>query len=271
MARDRSAVLAAAVLLALGAAAGCGACSKSSPKPAGAPHPAVPAAPTAAELRARLLTLADMPAGFVADDGTEDAAGVMSSTEPGCRAMTDLMNSKGHPAGTQAFADTSFTRSQFGPNIASGLAGFATPDAAQKLLASVTEAMHSCTKLTETDKDGSTYDFLVTPLAFPQTGDASAAIRVAAEVDDLPAQVDLVLVRVGSTLLYVADTTFDGTDPDLTRQVVTRAVAKIEDAAASQSTPRPATSSGSAASEGVKTAAGPKTGDRADSAGSYPL
>ncbi|MEY9927913.1 hypothetical protein ABH926_002547 [Catenulispora sp. GP43] len=248
MARDRAAALAAAALLALGAAAGCGG-SKSSAKPAAAaPQPAVPpstavpgdppsAPPTAAELRSRLLAPADLPAGFVADDDSEDANGVMSSTEPDCRAMTDLMNSQGHPAGALASADASFTKSQFGPNIATGLAGFATPEAAQKLLASVTQAMRSCTKITETDKDGSTYDFLVTPLAFPPAGDASAAIRVVADVDDLQAQVDLVLVRVGSTLLYVADTDFGSTDTELTQQVVTRAVAKVSDLATPRSAP----------------------------------
>ena len=236
MARDRSAALAAAALLALGAAAGCGVSKSSAKPPAATPQPqpsapAAPARPTAAELKSRLLTLADMPAGFVTDDDATDAAdanGVMSSTEPDCRSMTDLMNSQGHPAGALAAADASFTRSQFGPNIATGLAGFATPEAAQQLLTSVTQAMHTCTRLTETDKDGSSYDFLVTQLPFPHTGDASAAIRVIAASDDLPAQVDLVLVRVGSTLLYVADTGFGNTDPDLTQRVVSRAVAKVE-------------------------------------------
>lgn len=259
MVRDRSAALAAAALLALGAtAAGCGG-SKGSAKPASgppassnprpAPAPASDAAPpTAAELQARLLTAADLPGGFVADDDTADENGVMSSTEPACTPMTDLMNSQGHPAGTLASADASFTRSQFGPTIATGLAGFATPEAAQRLLASVTAAMHSCTKITETDKDGSTYDYLVAPLPFPQTGDASAAIRVAADVDDVSAQVDLVLVRVGSTLLYVADTGFGSTDPDLTQQVVTRAVVKVEGGSAKpRSAGMPGTTPGSPA------------------------
>jgi|GEM_PF-4362137 len=268
MARDRSAALAAAALLALGTAVGCAACSKSSAKPA-ARHLAAPAPtpssapPTAEDLKARLLTPADLPAGFVAaDDVTADAEGVMSSTEPDCRDLTDLMNSRGHPPGALVSADVSFTRSQFGPTIATGLAGFATPGAAQKLLASVTEAMRNCSKLTETDEDGSTYDFLVAPLSVPPAGDASAAIRVAADVDDVSAQVDLVLVRVGSTLLYVADTNFGGTDPELTQQVVARAVAKVRDPAASpRSAPQPSTSS--AASEGiVKTAAAPVAWDQ---------
>lgn len=238
MARDRSAALAAAALLALGTAVGCTACSKGSAKPEArhlsAPSPALP---TAAELKARLLTPADLPAGFVADDDTSDTEGVMSSTEPDCRDLTDLMNSQGHPAGALATADASFTRSQFGPNIATGLAGFATPEAAQRLLAGVTEAMHTCVRLTETDKDGSSYDFLVIPLPFPAIGDASGAIRVVTDIADLPAQVDLVLVRVGSTLLYVADTGFGSTDPNLTRDVVTRAVAKVTDSATPHSAP----------------------------------
>ena len=116
--------------------------------------------------------------------------------------------------------------------------------------------MRDCTKLVETDKDGSTYDFLVAPLAVAPAGDASTAIRVAADVDDVSAQVDLVLVRTGDTLLYVADTDFGGTDPDLTRQVVARAVAKAEDSAAQRSAPQSATTSGSAAPGQVESAAG---------------
>jgi hypothetical protein len=158
------------------------------------------------------------------------------------------MNSQGHPVGAIATANASFTRSQFGPNIATGLAGFATPEEAQKLLAGVSEAMRACTQITETDKDGSSYDFLVAQLAFPKTGDASSAIRVVADVGDLPAQVDLVLVRVGSTLLYVADTGFGSTDPDLTQQVVTRAVAKVKNPAALRSAPPTAPSTSSPAS-----------------------
>jgi hypothetical protein len=266
MARDRSAVLAAAAFLALGTAAGCAACSKGSAKPASrhlaAPAPS-PAPPTAADLKARLLTPADLPAGFVADDDTSDTEGVMSSTEPDCRNLTDLMNSQGHPPGALAAADASFTRSQFGPTVATGLAGFATPEAAQKLLASVTEAMRDCTKLTETDKDGSTYDYLVAPLSVPPAGDASAAIRVSADVEGVSAQVDLVLVRVGDTLLYVADTDFGGSDPELTEQVVTRAVAKVRDPAVTpRSAPQPATTSSSVPAGVVKTAAGRLAGDQ---------
>ncbi|MBS2549122.1 sensor domain-containing protein [Catenulispora sp. NL8] len=258
MARDRTAALAAAALLALGTAAGCGA-GKSAAKPA-ASHPAAPPArPTAADLHARLLTLADMPPGFITDDGTDDANGTMSSADPACRPMTDLMNTEGHPSGALVTANTSFTRSQFGPNIATGLAGFATPEAAQRLLATVTEAMRSCTKLTETDKDGSTYDFLVAQLPFPPTGDASAAIRITADIDDLPAQVDLVLTRVGSTLLYVADTGFGDGDPDLTQQVVSRAVAKVEDPGAADFGAGPVTSSGSAQAAAVGVGVGAKT------------
>ncbi|WP_194926180.1 sensor domain-containing protein [Catenulispora pinisilvae] len=256
MARDRTAALAAAALVALATTAGCGA-GKSAAKPAAASNPAPPARPTAADLHARLLTLADMPPGFITDDGTDDANGTMSSADPACRPMTDLMNTEGHPPGALVTANTSFTRSQFGPNIATGLAGFATPEAAQRLLATVTEAMRSCTKLTETDKDGSTYDFLVTQLPFPPTGDASAAIRITADIDDLPAQVDLVLTRVDSTLLYVADTGFGDGDPDLTQQVVSRAVAKVQDPAAADSgaAPVPVTRSASAAAAAAASAA----------------
>jgi hypothetical protein len=234
MASARSAA-AAAALLALGAA-GCGGSQGSvrhAPGAAAQARSSAPAAPlSTADLQARLLTLADMPAGFVADADTTDVNGTMSATDPACAAMTGLMNSHGHPAGSVGDADASFTRTELGPNIATGLASFGSAEAAQNLLDTVTKAMQSCPTLTETDKDGSTYDFAVSPLSFPRTGDASTATRIIADIGGAPAQVDLVLARVGSTLLYVANTGLGSTDPDLTQQVVTRAVAKVENPAA---------------------------------------
>ncbi|GAA1962698.1 sensor domain-containing protein [Catenulispora subtropica] len=239
----RAAALTSALLLSLGTAAGCGS-SKSAPKPT-ATSASTPTAGTASspatsgpspsatalsadDLEARLLTVADLPSGFSVDSDNADANGTISATDPRCRPLVDLMNSDGKPSGAVADADTSFTRSELGPNIATGLASFPSTQDAQKLMDSVTKAMRACTELTETDKDGTSYDFAVAPLESPKTGDAVGAIRMSADIGGYPAQIDIVLVRVGSTLLYVANTGLGDTDAGLTQDVVKRAVAKLQ-------------------------------------------
>lgn len=234
MARACSAALASALLLTLGTAAGCGS-SKTAPKPAAtsAPAPTPPGpSPTptvlgADALKTHLLTVEDLPTGFSVDEDDTDANGTISSTDPHCRALVDLMNSDGKPPGAIASADTSFTKSELGPNIATGLASFPTAQAAQSLLDTVSKAMQGCSRLTETDKDGTSYDFAVAPLKSPTVGDASSATRMSADIGGYPAQVDIVLARVGSTLLYVANTGLGDTDSELTQDVVKRAVAKL--------------------------------------------
>ncbi|NUR57546.1 MAG: sensor domain-containing protein, partial [Catenulispora sp.] len=176
---------------------------------------------------AHLLTVADLPPGFTVDADNTDTQGHISSTDAHCGPLVDLMNSDGKAPGAVANADASFTKSELGPNIATGLASFPSVPAAQSLLDTVTAAMKSCAALTETDKDGSSYDFGVAPLTFPPTGDAGGAIRMSADIGGYPAQVDIVLARVGSTLLYVANTGLGGTDTGLTEEVAARAVAKV--------------------------------------------
>jgi len=213
-----------------GPAGSAGTTGTGAPSATSDPTPTPPAPTTALsedELKARLLTPADLPEGFAVDADDTSANGTISSADSNCKALADLMNAQGKPPGAVAAADTSFTRSELGPNIATGLAGFPAPAAAQGLLETITQAMHGCTKLTETDKDGSSYDFTVAPLTFPASGDASSATRMSADIGGYPAQIDIVLARAGSTLLYVANTGLGNTDSTLTEDVVKRAVAKL--------------------------------------------
>src|SRR4051794_20058189 len=203
--------------------------------------------PDARNLGARLLTAGDLPIGFTVDTDEVDPNGEISSTDPRCRPLVDLLNSDGRPPGAVAAADTSFTRSELGPNVATGLAGLPSVAAAQNLLDTAAKAIQGCTRLTETDQDGSSYDFSVAQLSFPTAGDASDAIRMSADIGGYPAQVDVVLARVGSTLLYVANTGLGDTDSELTQDVVARAVAK---AGAAGTAPGLSSSSGSGGSPG---------------------
>lgn len=230
MVRDLSAAMMAAALVAVGAAAGCGTGknSGSSGSSASTVRPDSAPASVAADLRHRLLTPDDLSRGFVAGTAADST---MSSSDPDCGPVTDLMNSRGRLGGAVASAAVSFTRSAFGPTIDAGLSGFESSEAAQGRLAEVADAMGACSEVTETDDDGSSYDFLVTALPSPSAGDAGDSIRMTVVAGGVSAQVDLVLIRHGSTLLYVTDTGFGRADPHLTERVVARAVAKLADPA----------------------------------------
>lgn len=239
MARAGSLALASAFALSLGTSA-CGG-SQGSPEhaarhlptavgtnPGTTPVPSVTAL-SESDLKARLLTAADLPAGFTTDATATEAGGRITTADTHCQALAALMNSDGEPPGATATADASFTESELGPDIATGLAAFPAAEPAQNLLTTVSTATKSCTKLTETDKDGTSYDFAVAPLDFPPTGDADTATRMSADLGGYPAQVDIVLTRIGSTLLYVADTGLGDADSGLTQDVVQRAVAKVRE------------------------------------------
>ncbi|NUP49610.1 MAG: sensor domain-containing protein, partial [Catenulispora sp.] len=235
MARAGSLALASAFALTLGTAA-CGSSQSSPdhttphPPTAAGPAPGTTPAPSAlseSDLKARLLTAADLPAGFTPDATATEANGHITTADTHCQPLATLMNSDGAPPGATATAEASFTRSELGPDIATGLAAFPAVEPAQNLLNTVSAATKSCTTLTETDKDGTSYDFAVAPLNFPPTGDAATATRMSADIGGYPAQVDIVLTRIGSTLLYVADTGLGDADVGLTEDVVQRAVAKV--------------------------------------------
>ncbi|GAA2023003.1 hypothetical protein GCM10009839_20620 [Catenulispora yoronensis] len=225
MPRAASFALASAFALTLGTTSACGSTDSRTPKPSTS---APPTTLTESDLHTRLLTVNDLPTGFTVDTDATDTNGTISSTDPHCKPLVDLMNSDGKPPTATAATNTSFTKSELGPNVATGLASFPSTQTAETLLTTISTAMKTCTTLTETDKDGSSYDFGVAALPFPETGDGSSATRMSADIGGYPAQVDIVVVRIGSTLLYVANTGLGGTDSGLTQDVVARAVGKVE-------------------------------------------
>lgn len=240
MAIHRATVVIGAATLGFAAlAAGCGGGS-----PSAAPAPGALAAPAAvspssaptpfsqAELQQRLLSLSDMPAGYqVAQDTSSSSGGqhsTVTSSDPACQPLADLSASGKPPesfAGAQA---PQFGAGPDGPFIDENLASYATPAAAQAYFAKLTTAIQTCKQFTQTQPDGTKLDVTVSPFSFPAKGDASSASRLSLTVAGQPVQSDVVVVRVGSTLIAVINTNLQSTDSALTAQIVDKAVAKVE-------------------------------------------
>jgi hypothetical protein len=235
-----TAAIGAATLLLAAVAAGCG--GGGGTKPA-TPAPGASAAPAAAspsgsptplsqaELEQRLLSLADMPAGYQVAQDTSSSSGqhsTVTSSDPACQPLADL-SASGKPPESYAGAQApQFGASADGPFIDESLASYATPAAAQAYFAKLTTAIQSCKQFTETQPDGTKYDISVSPFSFPGKGDASSASRLSLTVQGQPVQSDAVVVRVGSTLIAVINTNLRSTDSALTQQIVDKAVAKVQ-------------------------------------------
>jgi hypothetical protein len=175
--------------------------------------------PTAAALRAALLTPRDLPAGYSA--APVSGSGLGGSSITGCRALVSNPNGISASAGT-ALSDVgtgstvveSLLQMSSGASAAQGLAGFATlPTSCRSFSGNV---------------DGFTIAFATAPLPVSALGDQTTAARMTGKISGTGAMidVDVVVVRRGSTLMEIlclgltADTAF-------TRHVTQEAYATV--------------------------------------------
>lgn len=195
----------AAVLAA--AAAGCTAAA--APTPAAA-TPA-PLDGGSGPLTSALLTVEDLPLGFIAQDGTAEAAAL------GCAGIDGVYLA----AGTAERAAVSFAHSLTAAFVNETIT--TRPDgAAEAALVRFRAAVTDCARFT--GPDGTAYR--VTAVRLPRFGDGSAALRVTSGLKEAR-PVELAAVRLGDTVVAVAAAGAGSGDADLTRTVVARALAKL--------------------------------------------
>lgn len=215
----RVVVTAAAIALAGGLVA----CGSSDPESGSTPvssdlGPAVtaPDQPTAgpivdpAALHAALLTPPDLPVGFVAlpgapgpDDGAADDGTTSSTTNP-TRCANVLDTIARQAPGSIADAESNFS----GPGFTSvdvDAASFPGTGAAEAF-STVQSTMRQCTSYTGTDGEGVVVDYRIEPLAMPEVGDASTAIRLVTTSDGFSLVSDAVVAVVDSTVVQVIAT-----------------------------------------------------------------
>jgi hypothetical protein len=181
-------------------------------EPAAAPAPPA-GSPTAdaAPLQRALLTVADLPLGFQAQDSAPEASAL------GCAGVDQVYL----PAGSTARAAVSFGHSLSPAFVNETISSRPDGGAAQAVTA-FARAARECA--TFTGPDGTKYK--VAALALPSYGDGSAAVRVSSALAE-GRPVDLVAVRVGDTLVAIATAGAGAEEAQLTRTVVARALAKL--------------------------------------------
>jgi hypothetical protein len=177
---------------------------------------AVPAgATTKAQLQSKLLSLSNLPSGWVADN-SPSAAGTTS----GC-----LAGVKKAPK-SETRATVSFVNGQM-PELAEVLVTGHDNLAAYNRL---NGDLAKCKQFTVTS-NGQSITFTVGAMSFPAVGDESSAYQVSFSEMGLNGAADFVLFRVGSIAGVVEYADIGQPDPTQVQAYVTEAVDKVEDKA----------------------------------------
>jgi hypothetical protein len=180
--------------------------------PQASPAPAAPTSssdPAAQQrLEKALLTAPELPLGYEA----ETAGGTNAI---GCAGIDRIYLAPGATAKAQVSFSHALSQSFLNETL------LVWPDAAAGIDA-FGKAATSCKSFLSS----ANVTYRVTALSLPRFGDGSAGVRItAAQRESRP--VDLVAARVGDTVIVVANANSGAVDPELTRTVVTRAVAKV--------------------------------------------
>jgi hypothetical protein len=169
------------------------------------------------DLDAVVVQLGDLPAGWtVTPPDPEDEA-------------DDSDECAEDPGGidTTSDAESGFQQSDFGPFVGSGATEHEDEDEAERTLNAFAEAMAECDGFTQTDEDGATTVYSVSPLSFPQVGDGTFACRMSADTPFGPLNLDIVAARKGAVMLFLVNGGFGAADTELTEQLLTTMIERL--------------------------------------------
>lgn len=162
------------------------------------------------EAEAALPDVSSLPTGWSVDTETSDDTDDESEgkVEPAkCEALLDGVSESWdeEPIGE---AEKSYEAGQMGPFMEVGISSYDEEypdDAFGKFL----KAFESCPEFTSVE-DGESTTFKVSSMSFPNLGEETAALRMAAESEGFPIQVDLVVIRAGHNVISLAHSSLGG-------------------------------------------------------------
>jgi hypothetical protein len=184
--------------------------------------PSVPAAarlPTSADLRAALLSTADL-AGFSRDTTNEDPGGSTAN----CPALDDDFS-----GGASGTAEALFKKADTGPFVRERLRQLSV-DAAARAVSAIAGLPRACAAFTGTTPALGTVRFTVNALAVPQFGDGAAGLRITMRPEAVSVVVyeNVVVVRRGGTIILITHVDLTSIDNALTSSCASKAYQKTK-------------------------------------------
>lgn len=171
-----------------------------------------------AQLESVLLTIEDVPTGYATytDPSPDDDTGFCDGHDP----VVD------HPE--LAKAEAQFSQGgETGPFLIEIVAAY-SPDEAEAFMGSARDALNACQTYTEPNADGTTATITLSPISFPSFGDETLATRITVTSGVVSGVGDIVYVRNGNSVFYIATLGLGGNDTTVTEAMTRAAQAKIE-------------------------------------------
>lgn len=100
-----------------------------------------------------------------------------------------------------SLANVAYTGGTFGPVLSEYLSAFPNEEAAQTVLDAARKQLSTCTEFSQTDPDGTKYNYTIGALATGQFGDDRAAARVKAVLEGGYISFDIEFTRTGSIIV----------------------------------------------------------------------
>ena len=154
-------------------------------------------APTEAEARAALLTTADLPSGWQADDDEGEDDDDDTDDNP-CPEFDKVDAEK--PA---AEAEASFAPGPTGPFVEHTVELYADDDAAERVMQLVAEAVEACKTFTASDEDLGKLNGTFEESAAPDLGDDALAAKLTAKGGGIDITGEVLAVRDGRAISVV--------------------------------------------------------------------
>lgn len=172
--------------------------------------------PTTDQLKTALLTLSDMPTGWT----TSDQTGSDNSSSSMCGATPTPTSSD------ETTVSVDFQRSQLGPFLTEQIN--AVPSGQMKKVFDKIKNSLSCTSWTEPDSEGTPTTYQLSPLSFPKMGDDTFAFRMSGGSGIFTFEADAVYIRVGDSIITIANVAVGSVNSDLTESIAQKAVDKLQ-------------------------------------------
>lgn len=181
----------------------------------------------AAEVKAALLALDDMPTGWTTSKPLPGGDQEQTITPAECESTMTAMTEAAGDVKPKASATAAFSAGDQGPTLEEEIHSWDKDPSG--ILAMTKDAFEKCPSFSST-ADGATTTFEITGLSFPNVGDRTFAFRMKASLDASEMTFDLVYITLGKTEVSLMAGGLQPLDGDKLEATARKAVERVNEA-----------------------------------------